>query len=83
MGNLFYGRDRSFSLLQQMNGTHDADEWLGIYVSKRQQGKPSDRAVAWWNEEQKQGVGFYIAKELRCLSILLWMTDLGKWNEKS
>ena len=33
---------------------HDADEWLGIYVSKKTAREAYDRAVAWWNEEQKR-----------------------------
>lgn len=29
-----------------------ADEWLGIYVSKKAAREAYDRAVAWWNQEQ-------------------------------
>ena len=33
---------------------HDDDRWLGIYVSKKAAREAYDRAVEWWNEEQKQ-----------------------------
>lgn len=32
---------------------HDDDQWLGIYVSKKEAKEAYDRAVAWWDEERE------------------------------
>lgn len=34
---------------------HDADEWLGIYTTKKEAREAYDRAVAWYEEERKLG----------------------------
>lgn len=36
------------------DGYYDGDEIIGIYVSKKTASETYDRAVAWWNEEQKR-----------------------------
>ena len=77
-----YGKGPFFLLVTADEWNHDADEWLGIYVSKRQQGKPMIGQLH-GGMKSRGGCRFLHRKELRCLSILLWMTDLGKWNEKS
>lgn len=50
-----YGKGPFFLLVTADEWNHDADEWLGIYVSKKTASEAYDRAVAWWNEEQKRG----------------------------
>jgi len=35
--------------------------WLGIYVSKKEAKEAYDRAVAWWNEEQKHSTSQRVA----------------------
>jgi len=32
---------------------HDADEWLGIYTNRKEAREAYDRAVVWWEEENK------------------------------
>lgn len=49
-----YGKGPFFLLVTADEWNHDADEWLGIYVSKKTAREAYDRAVAWWNEEQKR-----------------------------
>ena len=75
-----YGKGPFFLLVTADEWNHDADEWLGIYVSKKTAREAYDRAVGM---KSRSGCRFLHRKELRYLSILLWMTDLEKWNEKS
>ena len=49
-----YGKGPFFLLVTADEWNHDDDRWLGIYVSKNEAREAYDRAVAWWNEEQKQ-----------------------------
>lgn len=48
-----YGKGPFFLLITADEWNHDDDRWLGIYVSKKEAKEAYDRAVAWWNEEQK------------------------------
>ena len=48
-----YGKRPFFLLVTADEWNHDDDRWLGIYVSKKAAKEAYDRAVAWWNEEQK------------------------------
>ncbi len=48
-----YGKEPFFLLVTADGWNHDDDRWLGIYVSKKEAKEAYDRAVAWWNEEQK------------------------------
>lgn len=49
-----YGKGPFFLLVTADEWNHDDDRWLGIYVSKKAAREAYDRAVEWWNEEQKQ-----------------------------
>lgn len=49
-----YGKGPFFLLVTVDEWNHDDDRWLGIYVSKKAAREAYDRAVAWWNKEQKQ-----------------------------
>ncbi len=48
-----YGKRPFFLLVTADKWNHDDDRWLGIYVSIKEAKEAYDRAVAWWNEEQK------------------------------
>lgn len=49
-----YGNGPFFLLITAKEWNHDADEWLGIYVNKKEAGEAYDKAIAWYEEERKQ-----------------------------
>lgn len=49
-----YGKGPFFLLITAEEWNHDGDEWLGIYVSKREAREAYDRAVARYEEERKK-----------------------------
>ena len=48
-----YGKGPFFLLVTADEWNHDDDQWLGIYVSKKEAKEAYDRAVAWWDEERE------------------------------
>lgn len=49
-----YGKGPFFLLITAEEWNHDADEWLGIYVSRKEAREAYDRAVAWYEEERER-----------------------------
>lgn len=48
-----YGKGPFFLLITADEWNHDADEWIGIYTTKKEAREAYDRAVAWYEEERK------------------------------
>ena len=48
-----YGKG-PFFLLVADEWSHDEDEWLGIYTSRKDAREAYDRATVWWEEERKK-----------------------------
>lgn len=49
-----YGKGSFFLLITAEEWNHDADEWLGIYVGKKEAREAYDRASAWYEAEREQ-----------------------------
>lgn len=49
-----YGKGPFFLLITAEEWNHDADEWLGIYVGKKEAREAYDRASAWYEAEREQ-----------------------------
>ena len=47
------GKGPFFLVVKADEWCHDADEWLGIYTSRKEAREAYDRAVVWWEEENK------------------------------
>lgn len=47
------GKGPFFLLITGEEWNHDDDRWLGIYVDKKDAREAYDRALSWWDEEQK------------------------------
>ena len=47
------GKGPFFLVVTADEWCHDADEWLGIYTSRKEAREAYDRAVVWWEEENK------------------------------
>ncbi len=48
-----HGKGPFFLVVTADEWCHDADEWLGIYTSRKEAREAYDRAVVWWEEENK------------------------------
>jgi hypothetical protein len=51
-----YGKGPYFLLVTAEGWNHDADEWLGIYTTKKEAREAYDRAIVWWEGEQKKSI---------------------------
>ncbi len=51
-----YGKGPYFLLVTAEGWNHDADEWLGMYADNKEAKEAYDRAIVWWEGEQKNSI---------------------------